>query len=126
VLIVDDDGDSREMYTVALSVMGFHPVAATNAEDAFAQACTVHPDAIVTDITLPDVSGLDLARRLRRDARTADTSIIVLTGHSSDSIEHCARDAGCDRFLVKPCLPDALAVEIRDLLASRQHMSEPR
>jgi DNA-binding response OmpR family regulator len=121
VLIVDDDGDSREMYTVALSVMGFQPVTAANAEDGFAQACDVHPDAIVTDITLPDVSGLDLTRRLRRDARTADTGIIVLTGHASMSILLHAQDAGCDRFLVKPCLPDTLAVEIRGVLATRQH-----
>jgi two-component system response regulator MtrA len=106
VLIVDDSADSREMYTVALTVMGFQPVAATNAEDAFAQACNVRPDAIVTDITLSDVSAFDLTRRLRQDARTTGTSIIVLTGDSSTWLQESARDAGCDRVLVKPCLPD--------------------
>jgi DNA-binding response OmpR family regulator len=114
------------MYTVALSVMGFQPVEATTAEDAFAEACNVRPDAIVTDMVLPDVSGLDLTRRLRSDPRTTHTSIIVLTGHSSDSTERRARDAGCDRFLIKPCLPDALAVAIRDVLASRPDISESK
>ena len=118
VLIVDDDGDTRDMYTVALSIMGFQPVAATNAEEAFAQARDVPPDAIVTDLTLAGLSGLDLARRLRGDARTADAGIIVLSGHSSESTEQRAREAGCDRYLVKPCLPDALALEIHGVLAS--------
>jgi two-component system cell cycle response regulator DivK len=112
VLIVDDDDDTREMYTVALTVMGFQAVAATNAEEASAQARDVRPDVIVTDLTLPGLSGLDLARRLRGDARTTDTGIIVLSGHSSESMEQRAREAGCDRYLVKPCLPDALALAI--------------
>lgn len=123
VLIVDDDGDTREMYTVALTVMGFQPVAVTNAEEAFAQACEVHPDAIVTDMTLPGLSGLDLARRLRGDARTTNVGIIVLSGHSSEVTQQRAREAGCDRYLVKPCLPDALALEIHDVLASRHQLA---
>ena len=118
MLIVDNDGDSRDMYAVALSLMGFQPVAAINAEDAFARACAEHPDAIVTNLWLPEVSGCDLMRRLRCDPRTTSASIIALTADSSDSARQRAQEAGCDRFLLKPCLPDALAVEIRDVLAS--------
>jgi CheY-like chemotaxis protein len=126
VLIVDDDAESREMYTVALSLLGFEALSVPNAEEAFAEACAVHPDAVVTDIMLPRLSGLDLARRLRGDSRTTDTGIIVLTGHASESTRRRARAAGCDRFLVKPCVPDALALAIHDVLASRCHMSEAR
>jgi two-component system cell cycle response regulator DivK len=123
VLIVEDDGDTRDMYTVALSIMGFQPVAATNAEEAFAQARDLRPDAIVTDLTMGGLSGLDLARRLRGDARTADAGIIVLSGHSSASRKQRAREAGCDRYLVKPCSPDTLALEIRSVLASRHQLA---
>jgi two-component system, OmpR family, phosphate regulon response regulator PhoB len=125
VLIVDDDADSREMHTVALSVMGFAPVSVANAETAFAQACDLRPDAVVTDLMLPGLSGLDLARRLRADSRTADTAIIALTGHASDSTRLRARAAGCDRCLVKPCVPDALARAIHDVLASRDQSQSP-
>ena len=52
VLIVEDDADSREMYSLALSVMGFQPLTAATADDAFARACDSHPDAIVADVTL--------------------------------------------------------------------------
>jgi DNA-binding response OmpR family regulator len=123
VLIVDDDGDTRDMYTVALSIMGFEAVAAANAEEAFGQARAVRPDAIVTDVTLPGLSGLDLARQLRGDARTADAGIILLSGHCSESKQQRAREAGCDRYLVKPCLPDTLVLEIRSVLASRHHLA---
>ena len=96
--------------------MGFRMAMAGNSTDAFGLASDQHPNAIVMDITLPGESGLDLTRRLRDDPRTTDTKIIVLTGYCCDSTQQTARDAGCDRFLVKPCLPEALAAEIWDVL----------
>jgi DNA-binding response OmpR family regulator len=120
VLLVDNDEDSREMYSVGLSVMGFRPFAAADAEDGFACACDVHPDVIVADVGLPGVSGLELARRLRGDARTNDAGIIMLTGHANDSAQQQADAAGCDRFLIKPCLPAALALAIHDVLITRR------
>ncbi len=116
VLIVDDHEDSAAMYALGLLAMGFRPVTAETAEDAFARTCELHPDVIVADFTLPGVSGLELTRRLRQDDRTKATRIIVLTGHASESVERQAYDAGCDRFVVKPCLPDVLALEIRTVL----------
>ena len=121
VLLVDDHPDSVEMYAVGLLSTGFQPVIAQNAEEGFASACEFQPDVIVADITLPGASGLELSRRLREDARTRDAAIIVLTGHGLESTRQEASNAGCDRFLVKPCLPDALALEIREVLVKRRH-----
>jgi CheY-like chemotaxis protein len=101
--------------------MGFEPITAVTADDAFARTCELKPDVIVADITLPGTSGLELTRRLRQDGRTKDTRIIVLTGHASASVERQAYDAGCDRFVVKPCLPDTLAFEIRNVLGGHQN-----
>jgi DNA-binding response OmpR family regulator len=124
VLIVDDDQDSREMYMTGLSGMGFQPRGVATADEAFARACDVPADVVVADISLPGVSGVDLTRRLRHDARTRHAGIVVLTGHAYGSTqEQEARQAGCDRYLVKPCLPDALALEIHNVLASRQQGS---
>lgn len=114
------------MYAVGLLAMGFQPLTAETADDAFARTCELKPDVIVADITLPGTSGLELTRRLRRDGRTKNTRIIVLTAHASTSVERQAYDAGCDRFVVKPCLPDALAFEIRNVLSgpwNRQRLS---
>jgi len=120
VLIVDEHRDSLAMYAYGLLAMGFQPVPVENPDHAFARACELHPDAVVSDVTLPEGSGLDLTRRLREDVRTRDTGIIVLAGHIFGSKKQEADDAGCDRFLLKPCLPDTLAHEIYDVLRSRR------
>src|SRR6476660_1854482 len=105
VLIVDDQEDSAAMYAFGLLAMGFQPVTARSADDAFAQACICLPDVVVADVTLGGASGLDLTRQLRAHPLTKDVVILVLTGHEGAAIRGDARDAGCDRFLLKPCLP---------------------
>ena len=120
VLLVDDHPDSVEMYTVSLLLMGFQAVSALNAEDGFTRACESHPDVVVTDMTLAGASGLDLMRRLRDDARTKDAGMILLTGHAAGSTGQEANDAGCDRVVLKPCLPEDLAVQIRALIVARR------
>jgi CheY-like chemotaxis protein len=99
--------------------MGFQPVTAETAEDGFECPCRLKPDVVVADVSLAGMSGLDLTRRLRRDMRTRDARIIVLTGRALGGVKDKAEAAGCDRFLVKPCLPDVLALEIRNVLHQR-------
>jgi CheY-like chemotaxis protein len=114
------------MYLVALSVMGFEPFEAESADAAFTRACHLQPDAVVADVTLSGASGVDLTRRLRDDPRTKHAGILILTGHAVGPAQQLAVDAGCDRFLLKPCLPDALALAIHDVLTSRLNASELR
>lgn len=107
------------MYAIGLLAMGFQPITSETAEDAFARACHIRPDVVVADVTLTGASGIELARRLRADRRTAHAGIIVLTGQAVGSTRQQATDAGCDRLLLKPCLPDVLALEICDVLNHR-------
>jgi two-component system, cell cycle response regulator DivK len=120
VILVDDHQDSLEMYALGLRALGIESLTAATPEEAYALAAQSRPDIVVADLMLAGSSGLDLARRLRKDAHTRDTAIIVLTGHSDGATRKLAHDAGCDRFLVKPCAPADLANEIRDLLAARR------
>jgi two-component system, cell cycle response regulator DivK len=120
VLIVDDHLDSCAMYAEALRFMGFQSVTEQTAEAGFARACAIHPDVIVADVMLPGISGFELTRRLRDDERTKDAAIIVLTGRTFGADEQQANEVGCDRFLLKPCLPDDLAMEIRHVLSARR------
>ena len=62
VMLVDDHEDSVAMYVFGLEAMGFSPLTATTAEEAYERACNLHPDVVVADITLSGSSGLDLAR----------------------------------------------------------------
>ena len=92
-------------------------------ERGFERACVVHPDVIVADVMLPGITGLELTRRLGDDHRTKDAAIIVLTARTFGSDAQQAASAGCDRFLLKHCLPDELASEIRNVLTRRgQHV----
>ena len=120
VLIVDDHEDSVATYAFAFLAMGFHPITAASGEDAFARACEFQPDAVVADVGLPGISGLDLVRRLRNDGRTQNTGIVVLTGYAGLSLREQADAAGCDRFIVKPCPPGALGIEVREVLIKRR------
>lgn len=123
VVLLVDDHDAIAMYAIGLLAMGFQPVTAENSHIGFERACRIQPDVIVADARLPDGSGVELARRLREDERTREAGIIVLTGDSAVSLKRQAHAAGCDRFIVKPCLPDVLALQILDVLNRRQHPS---
>jgi len=123
VLIVDDHEDTIAMYALGLQVCGFQPLTAMNAEDAFACACRCRPDVIVTDLMISVQSGFDLVYRLRADPRTRDVAIIALTGLTLASTRQHAREAGCNRFLLKPCVPAALAAEIRDLMLTAKELA---
>ncbi len=119
VLIVDDDRDTREMYCESLRSMGFDPTAASSGEEALRMASEMPPAVIVTDLRFKGrMDGVELARRLRANGRTKDIRIIMLTGASLGPDRDRAEASDCDRFLLKPCLPDALAAEIRGLTAA--------
>jgi CheY-like chemotaxis protein len=116
VLIVDDDRDTREMYSESLSADGFDIMSASSGEEALRLSCKTQPTVVVTDLRLKGkMDGLELARRLRADRRTSGARIILLTGASWGGERQHAEAAGCDRFLLKPCLPNTLASEIRNL-----------
>jgi two-component system, cell cycle response regulator DivK len=114
VLIVDDDRDTRELYSESLRADGFDLRTASNAVEALRTARTFHPSVIVTDLRLKgSVDGVELTRRLRSDSRTEEIRVIMLTGVAFGEERERAEASGVDAFVVKPCLPEALATEIR-------------
>lgn len=116
ILVVDDDRDTREMYCESLRVQGFDASTAASAEDALATIRDAPPAVVVTDLRFKgQMDGVDLARRLRSDDRTKSVRIIMLTGAAFGEERERAEASGCDRFLLKPCLPATLASEIRRL-----------
>jgi two-component system cell cycle response regulator DivK len=116
VLIVDDHDDTRELYVQGLSALGFESIAAGDCPEAVRRAWESHPDIVVTDVTLRGGDGWQLIDDLRRDVRTRDIPIVLLTGHATPSVSERAGHEGCAAFLVKPCLPDDLATELRRVL----------
>jgi two-component system cell cycle response regulator DivK len=116
VLVVDDYPDAREMYTEYLEYTGFEVVQAANGREALKQAIETRPDIILMDLSLPVMDGWEATRRLKADARTAHIPVVALTGHALAGISEGAKEAGCDGFVTKPCLPEDLVKEIRKVL----------
>ena len=116
VLIVDDYPDAREMYSEYLQFSGFDVVEAANGMEALQRAVDTEPDIILMDLSLPVMDGWEATRRLKADKRTATIPVVALTGHALAGISEGARQAGCDAFVTKPCLPEDLVKEIRKVL----------
>ena len=117
VLIVDDYRDSLDVWELFLRAEGFDVRTATDGRDALAHAIAAVPDLVVMDIQLPGLSGLEVARELRREAATRHLPLIAATGLSQPAQLDEVRAAGFDAVVVKPCDPDVLLGEIRRLLA---------
>jgi CheY-like chemotaxis protein len=115
VLLVEDDPDTREMYSFYLSYSGLHVTEARTGRRALERAREDTPDVVVTDIAMPEMDGLELSRRLRAEEPTHNVPIIAVSGQASDR----ARQAGADLVLEKPCAPDHLLHAIEDVLRDR-------
>ena len=125
VLVVEDYQDAREMYAAYLQFSGYRVAEATNGLEAIEQANALMPDIILMDLALPKMDGWEATRRLKLQESTRHIPIVALTGHALAGHAEGARQAGCDSFVTKPCLPDALVAEIKRMLALRDHATGP-
>jgi CheY-like chemotaxis protein len=116
VLVVDDHDDTRDLYVQSLASFGFETIGAADCQQACRRAWEFHPDIVVTDLTLRGGDGWQLIQDLRREARTRDIPVVLLTGHAAPAVRERAEREGCAGFFVKPCLPDELAAELRQVL----------
>jgi chemosensory pili system protein ChpA (sensor histidine kinase/response regulator) len=116
VLFVDGHEDTRELYAVALASFEFETITVDDAQRAFARAWEAHPDVIVTEISFPESDGWQLVHDLKRDPRTRDIPVVVLTGRVDASVRQRAEHEGCATLLLKPCLPEDLMHVLRELI----------
>ena len=113
ILVVDDFSDNREMYAEYLRFSGFRVEEATNGREALDKAELNPPDAIVMDLSLPEMDGWEATRRLKADPATAGIPVVAATAHAMVGDREKALAAGCDEYFTKPYKPD----ELRQLVA---------
>lgn len=116
VLLVDDYPDAREMYREYLVFSGFDVAEASSGREAVDKAAAIQPDIILMDLSLPGMDGWEATRLLKGQPATEAIPVVALTGHALAGHSEDARRAGCDAFITKPCLPDALVDAIRRVL----------
>ncbi len=123
LLVVDDDRALREVLRRALGLAGYEVVLAESGGGALTQVTAETPDAIVLDIGLPDIDGLDVCRLLRSEGNRIPILILTARDAVSDRID--GLDAGADDYLVKPFDIDELKARMRALLRRASAETEP-
>ena len=116
VLIVDDEAPIREMIAVALEMAGYDCIEAENAQQAHAAILDQKPDMVLLDWMMPGTSGIDFARRLRRDETTASVPIIMLTAKAEEDNKIQGLEAGVDDYITKPFSPRELVARLKTVL----------
>src|SRR5690606_42079872 len=120
ILIVEDEPAIRDMVAFALRKAGMEAIHAADARAAQVAIGERVPDLILLDWMLPGMSGLDLARRLRRDELTRDVPIIMLTARGEENDRVNGLESGVDDYVVKPFSARGLVARITPLLRRRQ------
>ena len=117
LLVADDDEDIRELLAVVLGRAGFDVATAADGTQALAAATGITVvDAYVLDVRMPDLSGLDVCRRLKSDPRTASRPVLLISAETAESDIAAAYAAGCDDYLAKPFSARELATRVAALL----------
>ncbi len=116
ILIVDDEAAIRDMVGITLDLAGFSSISAANAHDAHVSIIDNKPDLVLLDWMLPGGSGIELARRLRRDEITTNIPIIMLTAKTSEDNKVQGLNEGVDDYITKPFSPRELVARIKTVL----------
>ena len=122
ILIVDDEAPIREMIAVALEMAGYECLEADNSKDAHALIVDRKPDLILLDWMLPGTSGLELARRLKRDELTDAIPIIMLTAKGDEDNKVQGLETGADDYITKPFSPRELVARLKAVLRRTGHL----
>jgi two-component system, OmpR family, phosphate regulon response regulator PhoB len=116
ILVVEDEQPIREMVAFALKRAGFEVIEAEDFRSARAQIADRRPDLLLIDWMLPDTSGLELTRLVKREPATRDLPIIMLTARATESDKVAGLDGGADDYLCKPFSPRELLARINAVL----------
>ena len=116
ILVVEDEPEIRELLVFTLSRASYDVIEAESSEQALQLLDRELPDLAIIDWMLPQMSGIDLARRLRRDELTSNLPIIMLTARGEEADKLRSFDSGVDDYITKPFSPRELLARIKALL----------
>jgi len=117
ILIIDDDVDTLKLVGLMLQKQGYQIIASANGEQGLTQAEAENPDLILLDVMMPEMDGYEVAKRLRANALTANTPILMFTAKTQLDDKVSGFEAGADDYLTKPTHPTELSAHVKALLA---------
>jgi len=116
VLIVEDEPDIRDLVTFHLERSGYEVSSVRTGTDALRQIRVSRPDLVLLDLMLPELDGLEVCRRLRRDAATSSLPIVMLTAKGDEVDRVVGLEMGADDYIAKPFSPKELVARVRAVL----------
>ena len=116
ILVVEDERPIREMVAFGLRRAGFEVVEAEDTRGARAMIADRRPDLVLVDWMLPDMSGLELTRALKKDKETRDVPVIMLTARAEEQDKVNGLEGGADDYITKPFSPRELLARINAVL----------
>lgn len=121
ILVVDDNRDLRNYVSRILREVDFKTITARNGQEGFEVTRSRRPDLIITDLMMPNVSGLDLIKMIREQQDLQGTPIILLTAKADEDTRIEGVEKGADAYLSKPFNDRELLAEVKNLLALKQN-----
>ncbi len=116
VLVVDDDPNLTDLLVDTLSAIGYEPHSAGSAQEALRILSSMHIDLVISDINMPEMSGIELLQEIKKLNRRLP--VMLITGIGSDGIRDQAYSKGADGFLAKPFRIGTMESEIGKMLQS--------
>lgn len=120
ILLVDDSATILMMERMILTKLPYDLVTAVNGEDAVAKAISEHPDLILMDVVMPQMNGFEAVRRIRAEAATRETPIIMVTTRGEMENVEYAYASGCNDYVTKPINSAELVAKMRNFLEHDQ------
>ncbi len=122
ILVVDDESDILELIRYNLEKESYRVECVSSGEDAMRFIRKTLPDAVILDLMLPGMDGMDVCRLLKRDARTSGIPVLMLTAKGEDTDVVAGLELGADDYVTKPFSPRVLLARLRAVLR-RQAMT---
>ena len=116
VLVIDDNADNRAIFAMILRYGCFHVIEAADGGEGILLADVHSPDLILLDVQLPDMSGIEVAVRLRSRRELAHVPMLAVTAHGNDPEAAAMLVAGCRDVLTKPIEPRELLKHVQRFL----------
>jgi len=117
VLVVDDLKAQLNLISGYLEQEGFNVVTAENGNDALAKATAQVPDLVITDLVMPEMSGLEFCRKLKKNPETASIPVIACTTKDRDMDKKWAKKQGVVAYLVKPFTQEEMVSAVKSSVA---------
>ena len=102
VIVIEDDLDAAEMFAEMMRVSGYQVIKTYSSTPAISLIKNEKPDVIILDIMMPDVSGLEVLRFIRREPELANTPVVIVSAKGTPTDVKTGMDAGASAYLIKP------------------------